>query len=184
MLPLRVFSQAACFLLASALQPSALADTGGQIATALRFTNTGMKVTLASCELPKTCMRQPPTLATKKTRETGNDSVVDQRHLVFDGLEIEFLYVLSASGSPPQSLAQAYRTPYILELAVTKPQWPIGEGLRIGMSRSEVEKALGQAGPRDLDCATYTDTGTQNEVTLCYAHDRLASVKWVLEWDG
>lgn len=169
----------------------AFADTPAQQARAKQFADAGMRTTLAACDLPRTCLHRSPLTATAEKRQTGNDLDVDQRHVTFPGLDVEFLYVLGSWDLPKISPAQAYRHPVILELTVTTPDWPVDHGLRIGTRRADVEKALGDRGwqpphvaTSEPDCVSYANQETQNEAILCYVRDRLASIKWVQWWDG
>ncbi|MEP6502071.1 MAG: hypothetical protein ABJD97_01980 [Betaproteobacteria bacterium] len=167
------------------------ADGAAQQQRARRFVDHGMGTTLAACNLPRTCGHRAPVHATKQLRETGNDARIDQRHVTFDGLDVEFLYVLGWYGAPAISRAQAYRLPYVLELTVTSSAWPVAQGLRVGTKRADVHKVLGDNGATpshdgspEPDCDSYVNVETQNEARLCYDRGRLASIKWVMWWDG
>ncbi len=179
-----------CVLALAAWAP-ARADSAAQQARAHRFADKGMSTTLAACDLPRTCQHRAPLKSTAHKRQTGNDLDVDERELVFKGLDIEFLYVLGSFELPKISPAQAYRDPVILELTVTTSDWPVDHGLRIGTPRADVDKVLGDGGwpaphvaTTEPACVSYVNDKTQNEARLCYVRDRLASIKWVQWWDG
>jgi hypothetical protein len=182
----RLARHAAALVLAASILPSAFADAGADArdARARRFVDEGMNVTLAVCDLPKTCRRQAPLRATQELRETGNDSKIDQRSLAFDGMEIELIYAQDTPATSRAARAEELRHPDVLELTVTTSKWPVAEGLRIGTPRAEVERVLGARGEASDACVTYADVDTQNEALLCYAGDRLVAIKWTQWWDG
>jgi hypothetical protein len=144
---------------------------------AAAFASTGMATTLARCDLPRSCAGRLPTYQDHHKRETSNDYKVDQRTLTFDGLTVEFWYVLDL---PPPAVkpAHPYRRPQILRLKVSDRSWPVAQGLRVGTDRATVARVLGMRAQQG-DCSEYVDESTQDAVTLCFKHDRVDSVEWV-----
>jgi len=165
----------------------AVDDAASKSDRAAHFASKGMETTLASCRLPMLCNSQPPLKSEKSIRETGNDNVVDERHLVFAGLEIDLLYVLGNNSMPLEKrrFLNPYAKPVILSVTVTGREWPVRGGFNVGTSRSVVEDALGKGlRSQGNECASYSDELTQDEVVFCYANDKLRSIKWNRWWDG
>jgi hypothetical protein len=153
------------------------------------FASKGMAPTLALCHLSRqTCDGLRP-LASRRTptQETGNDNLVYERVLRFDGLEFDLLYGVGPAGAPPPAhWIEAEHEPMVLEMTVTSARWPIARGLRVGTSRRVVEKILGSRLGHVLgeDCDTYVDDETQAVATVCYAAGKVRSIKWTAWWDG
>ena len=153
----RLARSLATFALAfSTLAPAfADADPDARAARARRFVEDGMGVTLAVCDLPKSCRRHAPLRATQELQETGSGGKVDHRTLAFDGMEVELVFAQDTPAAPGH--------PEVIELTVTTSKWPVAEGLRIGTSRADVD--------------------TQNDAMLCYAGEHLVAIKWSRWWD-
>lgn len=56
--------------------------------------------------------------------------------------------------------------------------------LRIGTSRTVVERALGPLVLDDGGCARLLDEKTMGDVVLCFAKGRLRTLEWTPWWDG
>jgi hypothetical protein len=152
------------------------------------FASRGFAETLATCRLPKTCADKPPRSArSEPAGETGNDNIVEEHFVGFDGLEISFLFVLGHAGDPSATDWKKHRPsppPCVTHLKITSGHWPVRHGLRIGTSRAVVERALGRLVLDDLGCTRLTDEKTMSEVVLCFARDRLRLLEWTPWWDG
>ncbi len=169
--------------LASVLAP-AIADPAGEGG---RFAAKGVAPTLALCHLPLECGGQKPRHRTAKPiRETGNDSIIDERRLEFDGLRIQLFYAASDMSAPPASWdALARQAPSVLEITITSARWPVMDGLRVGTERSVVERTLGsRLAAGDDACEDFADEATQDTVTFCYAGGKVRSIRWTPWWDG
>lgn len=160
---------------------AAFGQDAGATDRAAKFASDGMSPTLSVCKLPVTCSGQPPLRATKVIRQTGNDDLVDHRHLTFRGLEVSYLYLLGNDALPPQKrlYPNAYSRPIVLEVTVSSPNWPVSNNLRIGTPRASVERVLGSGSAISDECVSYVNEASQDEAPLCYAHAELKSIKWV-----
>ena len=142
------------------------------------FASKGMITTLGACVLPKTCALMQPVKAQRDRRTTSNDFVVDQRTLTFDGLLVEFWYVLDAPalvGEPKHP----YDHPQILRLLVSKDRWPVAQGLRVGTSKAMVVRKFGPGVERG-DCTEYVNDDKEDMVRFCFRKNRVHSIEWML----
>lgn len=152
------------------------------------FASRGFDEIIAACRLPKTCADRPPrSTRTEPVRETGNDNIVEENFIRFDGLEISFLFVFGNAAEPSARdwvKGKPYPPPYVTNLKITSGKWPVRQGLRIGTSRVAVERALGRLVLNEDGCANILDEGTMSDVRLCFAKDRLRMLEWTPGWDG
>lgn len=152
------------------------------------FASHGFAETIAGCRLPKTCRgRTARTDRKGPITETGNDNIIEEHVVRFDGLEITFLYVFGNAAEPrPDDWKKGdpYPPPYITNMKITSGDWPVRHGLRVGTPRAVVEKALGALHVLDDGCARFTDDATMADATLCFDKGRLRSLEWSPWWDG
>jgi len=180
-------------VLSSILAISLLFPFGSRAARAIDpraagFASRGFAETIAVCRLPKTCANKPPRSArSEPIRETGNDNIVEEHFVRFDGLEISFLFVLGNAAEPSATdwkKGKPYPPPYVTNLKITSGEWPVQRNLRIGTSRVVVERVLGPLVLDDGGCARLLDEKTMSDVVLCFAKDRLRTLEWTPWWDG
>ena len=175
-------------LVAGALLVGLLAPTFAEPSNeGARFAAKGVAPTLALCHLPLECGGQKSLHRTAKPiRETGNDSIIDERWVEFDGLLIQLFYAASDKSAPPASWeALARQAPAVAELTITSARWPVMDGLRVGTDRSVVERTLGsRVAAGDGACEDFADEATQDSVTFCYADGKVRSIRWTPWWDG
>jgi hypothetical protein len=152
------------------------------------FASAGFADTIAVCKLPTACAgKSPHSSRSAPVRETGNDNIVEEHVVSFDGLDISFIYVLgnaSASSVANWKKGDPYPPPHITHLKITSAIWPIRHGLRIGTSRVVVERALGRFVLDDDGCSRVVDEKTEGQVVLCFVKNRLSVVEWTPWWDG
>jgi len=136
-----------------------------------------MTKTLGECVLPKTCASMRPAKAERARRTTSNDFEVDQQTLTFDGLLIEFWYVLEAP-APVGKPKHPYDHPQILRLLVSKGRWPVAQGLRVGTSKALVVRKFGPGIDRG-DCTEYVNDDKEDMVRFCFRKNRAHSIEWM-----
>ena len=155
---------------------------------AAAFASKGYAEPIAACHLPRTCAGKRPRESRKDpVTETGNDNIVEEHLVRFDGLEISFLFVFGNAAEPrPTDWKKGgrYPPPYVTHLKITSADWPVRQGLRVGTRRAVVEKALGRLAPGDDGCARLVDESAMGEAALCFANERLRSIEWTPWWDG
>lgn len=184
----RVSSVLFSVLVISLLLPFACRATESVDPRAADFASRGFAETLATCRLPRTCANKPPRSSrSEPVSETGNDNIVEEHFVSFDGLEISFLFVFGNAAEPSATdwkKGQPYPPPYVTNLKITSGAWPVRHGLRIGTSRAVVERALGRLVLDDGGCTRILDEKTMGDVVLCFAKDRLRLLEWTPWWDG
>jgi len=140
------------------------------------FASKGMEFTLKECSIPTTCGGMPFIKQRKEKRETGNDLVVEERTLEFEGLIVELGFALEYP--PGKAIKDPYKHPSILGLTITQPRWPVVHGLRVGVDRALVIQTLGE-GTIQGECIEYVSVKKQDSVLICLKNNRVNSIKWV-----
>lgn len=175
-------------LVISLLSPFASHATESVDPRAADFASRGFAETIALCRLPKTCAKKlPRNTRSEPATETGNDNIVEEHFVGFDGLEISFLFVPGNAAEPSPTdwkKGKPYPPPFVTNLKITSGSWPVRRDLRIGTSRAVVERGLGRLVLDDGGCTRITDEKTTSEVVLCFAKDRLRLLEWTPWWDG
>ena len=134
--------------------------------TAKDFVSKGVLVTLKDCDLPNTC-RNAKLLGKKQITGESNDEKRIVRTLYFDGLVTEVIFPVA---HPKQVI--------IAKATVTKPNWPVDLGLKIGASRSAVLKTLGAPTSAHGSCIQYFLAEEQSSADFCFENNRVAKVEW------
>src|SRR5579859_3734080 len=86
---------AAAFAVGALLLMHASAGQAAPDPRAANFASKGFSEALRGCRLPETCGgRRPRSSQHEPVRETGNDNIVEEHDVRFEGLEVWFLFVL------------------------------------------------------------------------------------------
>ena len=150
------------------------------------FARQAMAPTLALCHLPARCDGlRPRHVERKPPFSSANSGTLAERVVTYDGLELHLFYNVD-DGSIPATDRQfvSFDKPTVVDVVITSARWPAAFGVRVGMRGEEVARRLGGARTTGDDgCARYVDEQTFNEATICYASDRVRSIRWVAWWD-
>ena len=158
------------------------ADTAAQLKRqADDFASNCINFTLKECNLPNVCGGKSFRSHQKAKRETGNDAVVEERKLKFDGLYIEVLYELEYPAGT--RIKNPYKHPFIEGVTITKPNWPVAHGLRVGVTRETVTQVLGKGSGVENSIEYVNDT-KQDSVIFFFKNNHVEKIQWTPWNDG
>jgi len=139
---------------------------------AKEFVAKGARTVLEQCDLPmKKCNDKPLKVRSADIGESNGEKKSFEM-LTANGMETMVIFVA------------AMRSKYSLStVAISNPDWPSVNGVKVGLEREAVVQALGEPnGGTKNSCDAYFDDTSGAEAHVCYSAGKVGRIRW--EYSG